>query len=58
LDGRPNNRELDYVTAEQLGMKAQEVRRRWPQAVEYVGLDGSPTWRREDLQDDFAEGMP
>jgi hypothetical protein len=41
----------DIVRAEDLGLSAGEVRRRWPQAVEYLALDGSPCWRRAELTD-------
>jgi hypothetical protein len=54
--------ERDSLRAEGLGLTAAEVRRRWPCAVEYVGLDGNPCRRLEDLtdsfQDDGEEGEP
>ena len=43
--------QTEYVRASDLDMTVAEVRRRWPQAVEYVGLDGEPCWRRETLVD-------
>ena len=44
----------DLVHAADLGMTVPEVRRRWPQAVERVGLDGEPVWFREELADSVA----
>jgi hypothetical protein len=42
----------DLITAAELaeyGITPEAVRRRCPWAVEYVGLDGEPCWRREEL---------
>jgi hypothetical protein len=41
--------------ADDFGLAPQDVRRRCPWAVEYAGLDGSPTWHRADLEPLFAE---
>ena len=41
----------EIVRAEDLGMTIVEVRRRWPQAVEYTGLGGEPCWRLDELKD-------
>jgi hypothetical protein len=38
------------------GLTAAEVRKRWPAAVEYTALDGSPCWLREDLDGLMAGG--
>jgi hypothetical protein len=35
----------DIVTAEEIGLTLAEVRQRWPDATEYVGLRGEPCWR-------------
>ena len=52
----------EIVRAEDLDLTVAEVRRRWPQAVEYVGIDGEPCWRREDVAasvaEDSGEGRP
>ena len=48
--------ETDLVRAEDLDMTVVGVRRRWPQAAEYVGLDVEPCWRLADLSDCPAEG--
>jgi hypothetical protein len=50
----------DIVYANDLDMTPEEVRRRYPEAVEYTALDGRPCWRESDLIDrdqDVAEGM-
>jgi len=42
----------DYLTAddlELLGVTVEDVRRLDPQPMEYIGLDGRPCWRRDDL---------
>jgi hypothetical protein len=50
------------IHAADLDMTIAEVRRRWPQAVERVGLDGEPVWLREELADSVSvedgEGRP
>ena len=50
----------ELVHAADLDMTFAEVRRRWPQAVERVGLDGEPVWLRDELVDsvDVVEGRP
>lgn len=46
--------ESEIVRAEDLDLTIAEVRRRWPNAVEYTALDGEPCWRRTDLADSVA----
>jgi hypothetical protein len=48
-EGRPMIFPDDYVTADQLDLTPEEVRRLCPHAVEYVALDGQPCWARPDL---------
>jgi hypothetical protein len=50
-NNRPSRGGGDIVRADDLGMTVTDVRRRWPQAVEYTGLDGSPCWRMDELLD-------
>jgi hypothetical protein len=38
----------DYVCARDIGLFADEVRRRYPWAVEYHGFNG-PCWRYDEL---------
>ena len=47
----------EIIRASDLDMTVAEVRRLWPQAVEYTALDGSPCWRCDDLTD-RPEVMP
>jgi hypothetical protein len=46
----------DYVYAEDLGLTPDEVRARWPQAVEY-GPSHAPYWDRAELEDTIEEDL-
>ena len=52
----------EIVCAADLDLTVAEVRRRWPQAVEYRALDGEPCWRRGTWADSATgyaeEGRP
>jgi hypothetical protein len=39
----------DYVTTQDIGLTAAEVRRLFPWAVQYHGLNGRACWRLDDL---------
>jgi hypothetical protein len=41
----------EIVTADDLDLTPDDVRRIWPDAIEYVGLDGSTCWLQGDLID-------
>jgi excisionase family DNA binding protein len=50
-----------YVSASELadlGLTADEVRRRAPWAVEFTGLGGEPVWLRRDIDALFVGGQP
>jgi hypothetical protein len=45
----------DIVRPEGLGLTAEEVRRRWPSAIEY-GPVSDPYWSLAELTDSVEEG--